>query len=376
MIMNATLPSNVKPSNAPENAIEVYQEPSGLRIFRLSLFSMVIFTSLVGNFIICKAVWKITRRKPFSYYLVANLAVAELINSLCQAFILVYMEKGSWIFGEAMCILVNPLLVLSMFVITNSLAVIAVYSYRVTLERRRPKALIIAGIIIGLWIMALVITLPLFITRKLDKISEDHFRCASYFPGDSTANYNRYTIVRLLFTFAVPYFVIPSAYLALAIKLKLYVHRIDKEEDDTANIGLSAIKTLNGAAKPWGVDIVDKRLDNNTVGPEEREQNLQNRRRNGKVIIDTAENHLTKMVFVIILIFLACYLPYQGYFLWEYFGKFNNWQFYYQKLLLDYLFVLKCLPSALHPICWYATMNSIFTRAFPKVVACPCSFKP
>lgn len=45
---------------------------------------------------------------PLNYYLVANLAAAELINSLCQAFILVYLEKESWIFGEAMCIFDEP----------------------------------------------------------------------------------------------------------------------------------------------------------------------------------------------------------------------------------------------------------------------------
>lgn len=51
-------------------------------------------------------------------------------------------------------------------------------------------------------------------------------------------------------------------------------------------------------------------------------KNLQNRRRNGKMVIDTAENG----------------------------------------------FVLKCLPSALHPICWYATINGI---AFPWFVRFP-----
>lgn len=33
-----------------------------------------------------------------------NLVVVELINLLCYVFILVYLEKESWIFGEVMCI--------------------------------------------------------------------------------------------------------------------------------------------------------------------------------------------------------------------------------------------------------------------------------
>ena len=46
--------------------IEAHLEPFGLRTFRLSIFSLVIFTSLVGNLIISEAVWKIPSRKPSS----------------------------------------------------------------------------------------------------------------------------------------------------------------------------------------------------------------------------------------------------------------------------------------------------------------------
>lgn len=144
--------------------------------------------------------------------------------------------------------------------------------------------------------MDLAITLPHFITRKLVKIFENQFSCSSHFPGDSSANYNKYSFVRLVFTFAVPYFVTPSAYIALTIKLKLHVQRIDKEVDDKSNVGFSVFIALNGTVKPYGVYRLDKRIDNNTAEPEERKKNLQNRRRNGKMVIDTAENHLMKMV--------------------------------------------------------------------------------
>ena len=163
-------------------------------------------------------------------------------------------------------------------------------------QQKKTKALVIAGIINGIRIMDLAITLPHFITRKLVKIFENQFSCSSHFPGDSSANYNKYSFVRLVFTFAAPYFVIPSAYIALTIKLKLHVQRFDKEVDDKSNVGFSVFIALNGTVKPYGVYRLDKRIDNNTAEPEERKKNLQNRRRNGKMVIDTAENHLMKMV--------------------------------------------------------------------------------
>lgn len=244
--MNLTQ-NGVNLSTEASESTNFFQEPNGLKIFRLTLISMVLLSSLVGNFMVCKTVWKIPHRKPFSYILVANVAVAELINSLCISIIVFYEEKGSWTLGKATCILTNPLLVLTMCVITNSLAIIAVYRYRATLNKTRPSGTVKALVIAGVWLMALVVTLPLFITRRLVQYSTGDFECRSYFPGDKnsyTPSYNKYTIVRLIFTFAVPYFVILSAYVALAIKLKLFVRKTENQDIDMSSFVSSAVDHL------------------------------------------------------------------------------------------------------------------------------------
>ena len=358
-------------TEASENTI-FFQESKGLKIFRLTLISVVLLSSLVGNFMVCKTVWKIPHRKPFSYILVANVAVAELINSLCISIIVFYEEKGSWTLGKATCILTNPLLVLTMCVITNSLAIIAVYRYRATLNKTRPSGTVKVLVITGVWLMALVITLPLFITRRLVQYSTGDFECRSYFPGDKnsyTPSYNKYTIVRLIFTFAVPYFVILSAYVALAIKLKLFVRKTENQDIDMSSFVSSAVDHLqaddNTDVSPNASPRVADGKPN--IKPEKfhLERNIKKRRRKRKLTVEKAENHLLRMVVVIILIFVICYTPYQVMFLWEYFSGIESWQFYYHELLRDYLFVLKCLPSAIHPIC-YSAMNSMFARAFTR----------
>ena len=53
--------------------VEQYKETTGLRIVRLTLFSMIILASLIGNSVICKAVWSMSFRKPFSYHLQLSL---------------------------------------------------------------------------------------------------------------------------------------------------------------------------------------------------------------------------------------------------------------------------------------------------------------
>ena len=345
---------------------------------------MVIFISVVGNFMVCKTVWKIPYRRPFCYHLVANVAVAELINSLCISLIVFYEEKGSWTLGKAACIMTNPLLVLTLFVITNSLAVIAIYRYRATLSKTRPSSLVKVLIIAGVWLMALAITLPLFVTRRLVQYSTGDFECRSYFPGDKKSNtpsYNKYTIVRLIFTFVVPYFVILSAYIALAIKLKLFVRKTENHPIDMSAFGSSAanatehvqIDNANASLSPRLADGRPNIQLEAQTRPQtlHLERNIKTRRRKRNLTVEKAENHLLRMIFVIILIFVVCYTPYQVMFLWEYFGGIEDWQFYYHQLLRDYLFILKCLPSAVHPLC-YGAMNSIFAKAFSRIFTCWC----
>ena len=371
-------------TEAPGNTTKFFQEPNGLKCFRLTLISIVIFISVVGNFMVCKTVWKIPYRRPFCYHLVANVAVAELINSLCISLIVFYEEKGSWTLGKAACIMTNPLLVLTLCVITNSLAVIAIYRYRATLSKTRPSGLVKVLIIAGVWLMALAITLPLFVTRRLVQYSTGDFECRSYFPGDKNSNtpgYNKYTIVRLIFTFVVPYFVILSAYVALAIKLKLFVRKTENHPIEMSAFGSSAanatehvqIDNANASLSPRLADGRPNIQLEAQTRPQtlHLERNNKTRRRKRNLTVEKAENHLLRMIFVIILIFVVCYTPYQVMFLWEYFGGIEDWQFYYHQLLRDYLFILKCLPSAVHPLC-YGAMNSIFAKAFSRIFTCWC----
>ena len=62
-----------------------HPEPYVLRVLSLLLFSAIILASLIGNTLVLKAVIELPSQcKPFTYHLVANLAVAEIVSSLCQ----------------------------------------------------------------------------------------------------------------------------------------------------------------------------------------------------------------------------------------------------------------------------------------------------
>ena len=58
-------------------------EPEALRIIRTVLFSLIAALALVGNYVVCRAVWRHKGTKPTAHYLVSNLAFAEIINMVC-----------------------------------------------------------------------------------------------------------------------------------------------------------------------------------------------------------------------------------------------------------------------------------------------------
>ena len=335
----------------------IHPEPDALRILSLLLFSVIILASLIGNTLVLKAVIELPIRcKPFTYHLVANLAAAEIVSSICQPFIMTYQEMYSWMFGEFACTLIIPVQVLAVIVVTGDMAVIAVYRYKKMVSyKEEVSGRVGAAIIGGTWLAALVISLPLIVTRILEELPSGHKICYSKFSGDDT-----YTIIRFTLCFLLPYLVMLWSYGAVALKLKRHIRR---QVEETSDITMSMSSRVSSDDRRavlhlhYGAHEREVRLEITNSDP--RPENK-----------SSAEFDLLRMIYVIILSFVVCYIPYQILFLWE-FSKAgsNRWQFRYQALVRKYFYILTCLPSAVHPLC-YGTMNRFFARAFSKVVMC------
>ena len=77
-----------------ESSDEVSQyEETPLRVFRLSFFPVIIIAGLIGKSVVFKVTWKKPLRNPFSFHLVANIAFAEILSSLCLFVMMVCQLK-------------------------------------------------------------------------------------------------------------------------------------------------------------------------------------------------------------------------------------------------------------------------------------------
>lgn len=365
--MNATANNSLLQSSNNETHSYI-PEPSGSFFVRVFLFVFIMVASVIGNAVVCKAIFSLpTGKRLFSYYLVTNLAAAEIISSLCLPFYFIYDRLNHWPFGEVACKLVFPIQMTAMFVVTYTLAFIAAYRYRIivgkyyqlkTLSQR--KVVLVFGL---LWGAALIIVFPVGVMHRVTTTHSGDY-CIPLLPGDTIADaprHTKYSIARVIVSFVIPYLVISISYIAVALRLKNHISNTTRTNDAT------------GAEEPLRHHRLPECLALQEMGSDACMQNengngIRTRHsQDGSSVIDL-ELEILRMIYVIILIFIVCYIPIQGAFLYEQLtGKLAQWSFYI--IFRRYAFLLTCLPGAFHPIL-YGTMSKFYARVFAKLVLC------
>ena len=348
-ITNSTEPSSI----GANTWVEQYEESKALYIFRLILFSVIISASIIGNLMVCYAVCTIPSRKPLSYYLVANMAFAEILSSVCLAVMFAsWQNPTDVVLQEAACIL-NPFQVIALLVVIYSLAAIAFYRYRFIVNPlpRTPSSVKTITIltISGLWLMSFAIACPFFFGLR--------FRNGVCMELSVVSN-RSYVAIRFILNYALPYVIMLASYGAVAWNLRRRIVQIKRRNRDSI------------VTSSCGVETELHELRDGARMEERRSVLLeQNNRRDSKPENTDPEKDLLKMIFVLIIIYVVCYFPYQAHYVWERVRNITEYQFRYHQLFIDYNFILICLPSALHPLC-YGTMNSFFAKAFSKIILC------
>ena len=356
-LSNTTTFTN-EPSKESDWGVLQYKETTPLRVFRLSCLTVIITAGSIGNSVVCKATWKTPLRHTFSFHLVANIAFAEILICLCLLIMMIWQFEGGHrdsIVHDIWCV-ANPIQVISLMVVTFSLAALAFYRYRVLINpiQRHVSGKLKTVIFSCLWLVPTAVCVPIFIRNRF---------VGGHCELHPFGNVYAHSLVLFTLNYVLPYLVMLASYGAVAWKL-----RQPKDQKPAAQ---TSIIPSSAAA----IELLT--LTNNR----EEERTLQDGKQRRQVLVDVqnrrgikpddvdAEQDLLKMIYAIILILVICFLPYQAVFLWERLADVNEWKFRYHSLMRRYVFLLICLPSALHPWC-YGAMNSFYAKAFTKVFFC------
>ena len=363
-------------------------EPETLRITRKVVFSLIAALALVGNYVVCRAVWRNPGPKPIAHYLVSNLAFAEIVSMVCLVFTFhAYEPPWSWKLGHVMCKILEPLQIASLLVVTTTLAILAVYRCVLLIKPmvRKPTRRQTCCVILVSWVGAVGLSVPTGHFRVVNSYGskcEIHY-CEEVFPEGLKHHQNTYTVVLFVINFALPLVIMAISYSLVSKKIREHIFLIKRLQDEQSKAMLSVTHCSVCAdeletAQRDGKDQADIGLEHLVVKSSNNQQtrratlsfenhtpplNIQNKN------TMELENDLLKLAFALVFIFFICYIPYQVQFLMVEF-KVEVFKFWPHRYTFSRIvFTLTCLPSALHPIC-YGMMSKFYHKAFMRFIAC------
>lgn len=355
----STATPNISELHRPADELQFYVEPEALKIFRFSLYAVIIVFALVGNVTVCVISRRNRRLQRSTYCFIMNLAVSDIGSVLCLPFLLPELFIGNWLMGEVMCKLLKPSVVVFNFVTTNTLVAIACDRFRAVVFPfvTRPTTSETRLILSLLWLIAFLFSLPSYGAMTVYSFPEapDIYFCLDIFSEDTIKDtlYRRiYTIIMYSVQALLPVVVISVLYLKITATLK----NIRLIPLSIRTLRSSSLNSTPSSSPRSSVVHINK-LNMNPAGFVRRQ---------------LMEKKFLRMLMTVLLLYVLCYLPFQTFYLVY---EFTPGLYYlpYLQTLSEYLYLIVWLPNALNPVC-YGCMNEQYKRAFRALMFRPRKF--
>lgn len=190
------------------------------------ILSLVFLLGVPGNLFIVWSILARTRRHNVTTFLIMNLAIADGCLMALTIFIVVYLAKQSWVFGNVMCkvlfYLCNTNMYASIFLIT----LMSVHRFVAVLLPTKVSLLastrIVKRVVVCMWLLVLCISIPSLVFRNIkkahDKQHRDRLVCEPNhtLPREVRFQYSFETTVG----FILPYAIIITSYVLILRRLR------------------------------------------------------------------------------------------------------------------------------------------------------------
>ena len=220
-------------NNATQNSSSplCFEDSTEAKVAKTLAYAIIMLASLLGNSAIVLVICKTQSLCNTTSYLIANMAVSDLLMPLCampRMVTAVHFGANRWLiggnFGLAMCKLVPLFQDVSTAVSTQSLVLIAVdrfYNifYPVKAAVMSLKAAKIA--IPFVWLIAVILHSPYFYIYRIDTREGKEYCLLNWSPPfDDMQAQKYYFVLLVILLFILPFFVIAALYTAVIIRLK------------------------------------------------------------------------------------------------------------------------------------------------------------
>ena len=325
-----------------------HSEPEVSMYFRLVITTLILVVAFLGNIVVLRAICRLPSQKPFIYLLVGNLAAGELGQVILQPFLLFYEEtwrSHGWPFGKFMCKVINPLQNVFSANITITLGAIAVYRCLMMYSPPRSKLspLKAKSLLASFWCVGLAFAIPESAKREFIPCPADPTIENCCGPNWDKTSVRIYHLLWMIVLLCIPMVTMIVAYALVAIKIRRHITITKMQSQE--EMQLQSYEATNNSEEP-------KRSQTRSARDEVAE----------------LENNLLKMMYIIVVSFVICYLPYPILFALFHYGVLNCWRFTWIFEMYSFT-MLSNLPSALHPL-FYGTKSKFFARAFSRLLSC------
>ncbi|XP_057328359.1 prolactin-releasing peptide receptor-like [Microplitis mediator] len=282
------------------------------------LYSLIFILGVFGNILVCYVVARNNEMQTVTNLFITNLAVSDiLLCMLAVPLTPLYTFLGGWVFGESLCHLLPYAQGVSIYISTLTLTSIAIDRFLVIIYPFHPRMKVrtCKGIIVIIWIAALMLTLPYGIYMGLEKYQY----CEENWPTDQFRLL--FSVITCIFQFVIPFLLIAFCYICVSIK-------------------------LNDRAK--------SKPGSKTSRREEADRERKKR--------------TNRMLIAMVTIFGVCWMPLNiNNILDDIYDFSTNWSYYYLCF-----FIVHCI--AMSSTCYnpflYAWLNENFRKEFKKVLPC------
>nr|XP_020458795.1 orexin receptor type 2 [Monopterus albus] len=272
-----------------------YLHPKQYEWVLIVAYIVVFFVSLIGNSLVCFAVWKNRHMRTVTNYFIVNLSFADvLVTIICLPASLVVDITETWFFGNMLCKVVPYLQTISVSVSVLTLSCIAQdrwyaichpLMFKSTAKRARQSIALI-------WVVSCIIMIPQAIVMESSSLLPELTNKTSLFTVcDEHWGAEIYPKVYHTCFFIVTYF----APLCLMVLAYIQIcHKLWCQQIPGSTSALQKWRSIQCSAPPPG-QSVSVRVRTSTASAEIKQVR--------------ARRKTARMLMVVLFVFALCYLP-------------------------------------------------------------------
>lgn len=190
-------------------------EDKAIQAVFCTAYTLIFVVGIFGNALVCYAVIRNRAMQTVTNLFITNLALSDILLCVFAVpFTPLYTFLGRWVFGGLLCHIMPYAQGCSVYISTLTLTSIAIDRFFVIIYPFKPRMKIntCIGLIIFIWVFALIVTFPYGYYMALEDVY-----CVEKWPSDQMRK--AFGAVTTIMQFVLPFIVMAFCYTCVSVKL-------------------------------------------------------------------------------------------------------------------------------------------------------------